>query len=445
MKLQPGSARGLLALLIVGGLLALLLGGGAQASPLRNITNFDSLKLLGSLAFEGATVDGYATSIVATDPTADRTITLPNASGTVALNPYGASIEFEGAVADDFETTLSVAEPTADRTVTLPDASGTVMLSSLATNAPDAANSVTGASNALVFEGASADDFETSVVATNPTADRTITLPDASGTVALTSQADDITVLPDASGGNAGAKNEFVGLPRIKLVGLGSGTNPNSQTISLADDSPEGEYAALNASVVASAESSIYKVGSHSLKMVWAADAAENDGVKATNLFAGASLEDQESVGLWLYSSVPLSAGDLQIVIKDDGGDRKFDVPAVATVNKWTWVEIDISALNAGTGDACSDFSITLTAQGAAALNAPWTLYFDTGWVWDAADEADPGVSLQQDGVLGVVNTTTGAPLVDGVDYFVHMQSGDDAIVYITNQSAATVVALIAY
>ena len=44
-----------------------------------------------SLSFEGATADGYETTIAITDPTADRTITLPNASGTVILSG-GASI-----------------------------------------------------------------------------------------------------------------------------------------------------------------------------------------------------------------------------------------------------------------------------------------------------------------------------------------------------------------
>ena len=37
------------------------------------------------MIFEGATADAYETSIAVTDPTADRTITLPNASGTVSL------------------------------------------------------------------------------------------------------------------------------------------------------------------------------------------------------------------------------------------------------------------------------------------------------------------------------------------------------------------------
>ena len=39
----------------------------------------------------------------------------------------------------------------------------------------------------ISFEGSTADDYETTLAATNPTADRTITLPDATGTVALTS------------------------------------------------------------------------------------------------------------------------------------------------------------------------------------------------------------------------------------------------------------------
>lgn len=93
---------------------------------------------------------------------------------------------FEGAVDDTFETTFSIVEPTADRTFTLPNAtSGTFLFSSLSTNGIDAANSVWGASNALVFEGATADAAETSIVSTDVTADRTFTLPDPGAAAAL--------------------------------------------------------------------------------------------------------------------------------------------------------------------------------------------------------------------------------------------------------------------
>ena len=40
-----------------------------------------------------------------------------------------SNVVFEGATANDFETTLTVTDPTADRTITFPDATGTVALS----------------------------------------------------------------------------------------------------------------------------------------------------------------------------------------------------------------------------------------------------------------------------------------------------------------------------
>jgi hypothetical protein len=47
------------------------------------------------------------------------------------VNPsFGSSITFEGATANDYETTLQVTDPTADRTITFPDATGTVALTS---------------------------------------------------------------------------------------------------------------------------------------------------------------------------------------------------------------------------------------------------------------------------------------------------------------------------
>jgi hypothetical protein len=60
------------------------------------------------------------------------------------VNPsFGSSITFEGATANDFETTLTITDPTADRTITFPDATGTVALTSdiseLSQDAVDAA------------------------------------------------------------------------------------------------------------------------------------------------------------------------------------------------------------------------------------------------------------------------------------------------------------------
>ena len=52
-------------------------------------------------------------------------------AGAISQNDItldGANLVFEGYQANAFETTLTVAEPTEDRTVTLPNATGTVAL-----------------------------------------------------------------------------------------------------------------------------------------------------------------------------------------------------------------------------------------------------------------------------------------------------------------------------
>ena len=51
-------------------------------------------------------------------------------SDPAAVGVFGENIVFEGATANDYETTLAVTDPTADRTITLPNASGTVALTS---------------------------------------------------------------------------------------------------------------------------------------------------------------------------------------------------------------------------------------------------------------------------------------------------------------------------
>lgn len=109
---------------------------------------------------------------------------------------FGNNIVLEGTTEDAYEMTLSGGDPTADRTVTLPDVTGTVITTgnltaiTTVTSATLTSPTITGAvfnDGSVVFEGATADAFETTLAVTDPTADRTITFPDSTGTVALTS------------------------------------------------------------------------------------------------------------------------------------------------------------------------------------------------------------------------------------------------------------------
>ena len=57
-------------------------------------TTVDSttIQIQNAFTFEGATADAHETTLTVVDPTADRTITLPNASGTVVLNDNAATL-----------------------------------------------------------------------------------------------------------------------------------------------------------------------------------------------------------------------------------------------------------------------------------------------------------------------------------------------------------------
>ena len=203
---------------------------GTSAIPNSQLAN--SALTIGSTS---VSLGGTATTIAGltslTSTTILGTTIVAGASGganSVLLGTGG--ITFEGAVADDNETLLTVANPTADRTLTLPDETGTILstASSIANanlansaitvgstsislgdtattiagvtsltsttlegtttvrvGAADAANGLLFNASGITFEGATADAHETTLSVTDPTADRSIVFPDAGGTVAL--------------------------------------------------------------------------------------------------------------------------------------------------------------------------------------------------------------------------------------------------------------------
>ena len=126
----------------------------------------------------------------------NKTLTTPTVSG---LTLSDASVIFEGATANDYETTLTVTDPTADRTITLPDATDTLVgrattdtLTNKTLTSP-IASGLSLSDASIVFEGATANDHETTLTVTDPTADRTITLPDATDTLVGLATTDTLT------------------------------------------------------------------------------------------------------------------------------------------------------------------------------------------------------------------------------------------------------------
>ena len=98
----------------------------------------------------------------------------------------GSDIYFEGSSANSFETKLTVTNPTADRTVTLPDATGTVILSSSSIgdlSDVDITTSAPSNGQALVWN-ASNNEFEPGTVASSTNLFQTIAVSGESDIVA---------------------------------------------------------------------------------------------------------------------------------------------------------------------------------------------------------------------------------------------------------------------
>ena len=158
--------------------------GGAGATTLQAVTNSgavttNNITLNGSnLIFEGLVENAFETTLTVVEPTVDRTITLPNITGTVITT------------GDTGTVTNTIIADTTIRAAKLNLGSDAVTVGSLSSGG--AVSGTTGTfsnlnltqNGVLIFEGSSDDAYETTLTVSNPTVDRTITLPDQSGVLA---------------------------------------------------------------------------------------------------------------------------------------------------------------------------------------------------------------------------------------------------------------------
>jgi hypothetical protein len=179
--------------------------GGAGATTLQAVTNSgaittNDITLNGAdLIFEGNVENAFETILTVAEPTIDRIITLPNITGTVITTGDTGTVTsamiVDGTIinADIADTTIRAAKLNlGSDTLTVGSLSSSGAVSGTTGTFSGAVSGTTGTfsnlnltqNGVLIFEGSTNDDFETTITVSNPTADRTITLPDQSGVLA---------------------------------------------------------------------------------------------------------------------------------------------------------------------------------------------------------------------------------------------------------------------
>ena len=165
---------------------------GATASTIAGLTSLTATTLYsgvadaansisiasGNIVFEGSTANAYETTLTVTDPTADRTLTLPNETGTILTSASTITPTVNSLTIGSTSITLGA---TASTIAGLTSLTATTLYA----GADGAANAVSIGTTGLVFEGSTADGYETTISVVDPTADRAINFPNAAGTVAL--------------------------------------------------------------------------------------------------------------------------------------------------------------------------------------------------------------------------------------------------------------------
>jgi len=188
------------------------------------------------IQFEGATADGYETVLLATDPTADRTITLPNATGTVVLSTGNA------ATATALETARTIGGTSFDGTANITPANATLAATATALATARTINGVSfdGSANITVVDSTMlplAGGAMTGAITTNSTFDGVdIATRDAVLTSTTTTAN---AALPKAGGtltGAVDAGDQIISKAVFKDVGetlVTNGTSGSAATIDL--------------------------------------------------------------------------------------------------------------------------------------------------------------------------------------------------------------------
>ena len=228
-----------------------------------------------SIVFEGATDDAYETTLTVVDPTADRTITLPNVTGTVAIldatqtftnktltSPIisgtpvitglsSAGMSASSAAPKDYVDSILGSATAASTSATSAATSAT----SAATSASSAATSATSSATSATASATSATASATSATASASSASAAATSATSAATSATSAAASATAAATSATSAAASATSAANSVATIATYASNASTSANSAATSASSAATSASSAATSASTMAASVS----------------------------------------------------------------------------------------------------------------------------------------------------------------------------------------------
>ena len=271
-------------------------------------------------------------------------------------------------------------------------------------------NTVTmNAANAVVFEGATADEHETTLTIENPTADRTVVIPNVSGTLAVLAADSDVAITSTPEELNL--LNGVSGLVQADFTKLAA-VDATADELNLLDGG-----ASVGASItLANGDGFVVNdVSTGTMKTIPASDISTYVGDNDTTYTAGVGLSlsgTTLALDLSELSTVPPADGDFFSTLDSDGAnEQKTSTTALATLFAGAGMTATSSVLNVigGTGITANadDISIDSTVT---TLTGTQTL---TNKTLTAPTLTTPALGTPASGVMTHMTGAVTASIVD--------------------------------
>jgi len=366
------------------------INGGTFGGSFGGTITMNGVILAGAspLVFEGATDDAHETTLALVDPTTDRTVTLPNATDTLIgkattdtisnksfdFGGTGNSItgslsEFNAALQGDSFATIDNADTLTNKTFTSPTINGGTF-SGAFTGTLNITGTVLNSASPLVFEGATADENETTWAFTDPTGDRTISIPDATDTLIGKATTDTLTNKTFDLGGTGNTLTGSLAEFNAALQGDSFATLADSLTLTNKTfTSPTITSGVLNTSVSGSAFKDEDNMASNSATSV-----ASQQSIKAY-ILAVVDAQDLDiaadsgsNIAIDLDDEVLTLAGGTGLTSTNSGNSVTFAIDSTVTTlagsqtltNK-TFTSPTINTLTFASGQSVSGLNIGAT------------------------------------------------------------------------------------